>query len=191
MSLIIQYASKFLLTFAILGILGYLGYWAFKRYKPGKEAIYRIMLLAYLGAIFCTTVLPKVDFGVYTQTGKPYFEILSRTNEMRGLNLIPFQTIFEEITGIPGLALEDRLPVAVLNILGNLLLYIPVGFLLPRAYKKFARLKSILLFGLTLSCAFEILQYLFGGSADIDDVLLHLVGLAAGHGLRKLVKRSL
>ena len=191
MSLIIQYASKFLLTFAILWILGYLGYLAFKRRKPGKEAIHRIMFLAYLGAIFCITVLPKVDFGVYTQTGKPYFEILSRTNEMRGLNLIPFRTILEEITGIPGLAPEDRLPIAALNILGNLLLYVPVGFLLPRAYKKFARLGTVLLFGLILSCIFEILQYLFGGSADIDDVLVRFVGLAAGYGLRKLVKKSL
>lgn len=191
MSLIIQYASKFLLTFAILWILGYLGYLAFKRRKPGKEAIHRIMFLAYLGAIFCITVLPKVDFGVYTQTGKPYFEILSRTNEMRGLNLVPLRTILEEITGIPGLAPEDQLPIAVLNILGNLLLYVPVGFLLPRAYKKFAKLGTVLLFGLILSCIFEILQCLFGGSADIDDVLVHLVGLAAGYGLGKLVKESL
>lgn len=191
MSLILQYAFKFLLTFFVLAILGYLGCFAVKRHNPGKKAIWQIALWTYLGAIFCTTVLPDVDFGIYTQTGKPYFEILSRTNEMRGLNLIPFRTILEEITGIPGLAPEDRFSIALLNILGNLLLYVPVGFLLPRAYKKFAKLGTVLLFGLILSCIFEILQYLFGGSADIDDVLVHLVGLAAGYGLGKLVKESL
>ncbi len=190
MSLILHYAFKFLLVFFVLAILGYLGCFAVKRCKPRKEVVYRLAFWAYLGAIFCVTVLPDVDFGIYTQTGKPYFDILFRSAEMRGLNLIPFRTILEEITGIPGLAPGDRLPIAVLNILGNLLLYVPVGFLLPRAYKKFAKLGTVLLFGLVLSCAFEILQYLFGGSADIDDVLLHLVGLAAGYGLRKLAKKS-
>ena len=190
MSLIIQYASKFLLAFAILGILGYLGYFAFKRHKPERKDICRIILWAYLGTIFCITVLPDADFGIYTQTGKPYFNILTRTAEMRGLNLIPFRTILEEITGIPGLAPEDRLPIALLNILGNLLLYVPAGFLLPWAHKKFTKLGTVLLFGLALSCAFEILQYLFGGSADIDDALLHLVGLAAGYGLWKLKREA-
>ena len=188
MSLVLHYTFKLLLIFFALGILGYLGCFAVKRCKPRKEAVCRLAFWAYLGAIFCVTVLPDVDFGIYTQTGKPYFDILFRSAEMRGLNLIPFRTILEEITGIPGLVPGDRLPIAVLNILGNLLLYVPVGFLLPRAYKKITCLKSVLIFGLVLSCAFEILQYLFGGSADIDDVLLHLIGLAAGYGLRRLVK---
>lgn len=188
MSLFLQYTSKLLLTFFILAILGYLGWFAFKQHKTGKEVIWRIVLWAYVGAIFCNTVLPDVDFGIYTQTGKPYFHILSRTAEMGGLNLIPFRTILEEIRGIPGLTAEDRLPIAMLNILGNLLLYVPVGFLLPAGKK--SRLLSVLLFGLILSCGFEILQYLFGRSADIDDVLLHLLGLAAGYGLWKLRKKS-
>lgn len=189
MSLILPYACKFLFTFLVLAILGYLGCCVAKGHKPGKRIIWQIALWAYLGAIFCVTVLPDVDFGIYTQTGKPYFEILSRTNEMRGLNLIPFRTILEEITGVPGLAPEDRLPIALLNLLGNLLLYVPVGFLLPRVHKKFAKLGTVLLFGLVLSCAFEILQYLFGGCADIDDVLLRLMGLAAGYGLGKRMKK--
>lgn len=184
MSLIIQYAGEILFICFIVVVFSYLGYRIFKHRNPDKETFLRILLWAYLGAIFCVNVLPNMDFGIYTQTGKPYFHIPARASEMSRLNLIPFRTISEEISGIPGLAVEDKCIIATLNILGNLLLYIPVGFLL--SMNKRLRISRALLLGVLLSCLFEILQYFSGRSADIDDLLLQLLGFAAGYGFCKL-----
>ncbi|MGC4111297.1 MAG: VanZ family protein [Nocardioides sp.] len=87
----------------------------------------------------------------------------------------------------------------VVNVLGNLALFVPFGWLvaLLALYDPAARASRGLLRGfmggLVLSVAVETAQYLLGRSADIDDVLLNtggaLVGAAIGVALSR-IRRS-
>lgn len=76
---------------------------------------------------------------------------------------------------------------AIRNLGGNIILFVPLGFLLPRV---FPRLQGL---GKTLGCVagiitcVEILQ-LFSllGYCDVDDLILNTLGAAMGYGLHRL-----
>ena len=91
----------------------------------------------------------------------------------RSLNYIPFFTISGYITG--GNAL-----LAISNVLGNIVLFIPCGIYVFLFSKKKNFIPCILLV-MGLSLGVEAIQYLFGlGSTDIDDLILNTIGGAVG-----------
>ena len=71
------------------------------------------------------------------------------------------------------------------NIIGNILLFIPLGILLSFAITKFHSLKRILVFAFCLSLSIESIQFFsrFLGNfrvVDIDDILLNTLGACIG-----------
>lgn len=77
---------------------------------------------------------------------------------------------------------------ALKNLLGNLLPFIPFGFLLPIAYP---RIKAFLV-GMFAVLFIEIFQYMTRlGSFDIDDIILNMVGVLSGYGTFGLVNHVL
>ena len=76
---------------------------------------------------------------------------------------------------------------ALKNLLGNLLPFIPFGFLLPIAYP---RIKALV--GMFAVLFIEIFQYMTRlGSFDIDDIILNMVGVLSGYGTFGLVNHVL
>ncbi|MDV4150770.1 VanZ family protein [Clostridium sp. AL.422] len=90
----------------------------------------------------------------------------------RSVNLIPFNTIIEYISG-KTTNLKDF---AFINLVGNIFVFIPLGVYLP-LIKKDKSLKSNFLF-IFIACLFvEIIQWVLCiGAADIDDIILNCLG---------------
>ena len=66
------------------------------------------------------------------------------------------------------------------NLLGNIILFIPIPFVLAW-YFKMNRFLPILFTGFLISLSIELLQYIFDvGVADIDDIILNTLGTFAG-----------
>ena len=66
------------------------------------------------------------------------------------------------------------------NILLNILLFIPLGFLSGVCFKNW----KVVLFGFLLSALIEFTQYVFFlGYCEADDVLNNTIGIAMGFGL--------
>ena len=66
---------------------------------------------------------------------------------------------------------------ALKNLLGNLLPFIPFGFLLPIAYPRIKAFFKVFLVGMFAVLFIEIFQYMTRlGSFDIDDIILNIVG---------------
>lgn len=63
--------------------------------------------------------------------------------------------------------------------LGNVLLLVPFGFLVPLLWERFRGLR-VLPVGLGFILAVELLQPLTGRSFDVDDILLNFLGVLAG-----------
>ncbi|MBP1988856.1 VanZ family protein [Paenibacillus eucommiae] len=102
---------------------------------------------------------------------------------IRSLNLIPFASIVDMLLD----ATLDWMRLAQ-NLLGNIVLFMPLGVFLALLYKK--ALKSVLLCGLGLSLLLEIIQFVFIlGSSDVDDIILNAAGTAAGLYLYRLMER--
>ncbi len=70
----------------------------------------------------------------------------------------------------------------VVNFLGNIVAFLPIG-LLPAALRpRSARLRDSVLFCVTLSCLIEAVQYVIGRRfADVDDILLNTIGGLLGY----------
>ncbi|MFB9327096.1 VanZ family protein [Paenibacillus aurantiacus] len=96
----------------------------------------------------------------------------SQRSIMRSINLIPFYSISEFISG--GSAnLKDF---AFANVAGNILIFIPVGGYLA-LFKNKKNAAFNLLTIVIVSLLVEIIQGLLGiGTADIDDVILNSLG---------------
>lgn len=104
------------------------------------------------------------------------------TRGMARVNLTPFATLrlFYRVGGTA----------AKINLLGNLLVFVPLGLLPPMIWKKCRGLMYGILPGFLFSLSVECLQYFTGRSVDIDDLLLNTLGAAAGWLLWKLFPRK-
>lgn len=93
-----------------------------------------------------------------------------------GVNLTPFHTIASYFT----LSLQGE-GYALLNLLGNICLFIPLGIFLPYFFPKMRKLGWFLLVCVLVLIGVETIQVLTRtGSGDIDDVILNLLGALCG-----------
>ena len=71
--------------------------------------------------------------------------------------------------------------------IGNILMYLPFGFLHP-SFRKDRPWKTILA-GMSVSIGIELLQPVFGRRFDINDIILNGIGVIASTGIYYLFKR--
>lgn len=93
-------------------------------------------------------------------------------------NFIPFKTIFYYLFTSTDLSFNVR----IANLAGNVIGFMPFGFLMPILSKRYLNLKVITLATFCLSLAFELTQLIFGfGSFDVDDLILNTLGGVLGY----------
>lgn len=97
-------------------------------------------------------------------------------------NLIPFITIKRYITLIQYTSNILLVKHAIVNLLGNIIMFVPLGVFLPIIYKK-ARNYLIFLFFIIVSISFiEVVQlFTLLGSCDIDDLIFNTFGATVGY----------
>ena len=118
----------------------------------------------------------------YTE-GVPYWDQVAQQ-----LNLIPFRTL-RLFAGLLDSGIQSHIRMAVINLGGNIIMFIPLGFLLPKVFPTLGSLPRILLTTAAIISAAELIQlFTLVGSCDIDDLILNLMGAAVGYGLHKLTK---
>ena len=138
---------------------------------PTRERIQKAVRMAavLLFAVYFSFLLYRLFFYAYGQ----YF----RFHDVVSYNLIPFKTIGNYIFS----ASTTDIDVWFFNLFGNILAFMPLGFLLPIIFTKMRSYKKIALVTLLVSSAIEIAQYLVRlGVADIDDVILNTAGGVLG-----------
>lgn len=105
-------------------------------------------------------------------------------------NLIPFETIALFARLLDSANPEFR-KFAVINLFGNVIMFIPLGFLLPKVFHRQNRLWKVLLTTALLIIGVELAQLLtLLGSFDTDDLILNVLGAAIGYGFYKLYDKG-
>ncbi len=97
------------------------------------------------------------------------------------INLRPFHTIDNYLSVILHKPDSPYFQQCVIELVGNLVLFIPAGWLLPKLFRKMRRFFPF--FFTCLGCIFliETLQLLsLLGHFDIDDVILNMTGILIG-----------
>ena len=108
----------------------------------------------------------------------------------RQINLSPFHTINAFLRSfLHGGLTQKRL--AIVNLVGNVIMFVPFGLLLPDLYKGFRPFFRFFLKCLALICLVEIFQLVtLLGILDIDDVILNMVGFSLGYGIYKILPQG-
>ena len=79
---------------------------------------------------------------------------------------------------------------ALLNLIGNTAMFIPLGIVWPAVFKKLNTHGKVILAGVGVSLTIEVLQLpFFGRSTDIDDLILNTLGFLIGYGIYLLVRK--
>ena len=93
---------------------------------------------------------------------------------------IPFKTIFGYVREV--IARRWMLGLAIRNVLGNFILFYPMGIFLPCLFRSVRTVKKSLLIALCTILSVEIVQLVFRlGIFDIDDLILNITGWILGY----------
>ena len=95
------------------------------------------------------------------------------------INLLPFVYLFDYPT----------LNEALLNLIGNTAMFIPLGIVWPSVFKKLDTPAKVIAAGVGFSFCIEILQLPFYDRvSDVDDLILNSLGYMIGYGIYAGVK---
>ena len=90
-------------------------------------------------------------------------------------NLVPFKTILPYLLG------EKGLLIGAINLLGNIVLLVPIGFLVPFVFRNMTWKKTLVL-AVAAGFFIEGMQVVLHlGIFDIDDVILNAIGVVIGY----------
>ena len=129
-----------------------------------------LKLLLYITFVIYLAALNKILFGGF----RGYIEYA-----FYSVNLVPFSTIMSYINAIANNTMNIDIPVK--NLLGNLLLFLPMGIYLPCILKKLRSFKSTMLCIFILLVGVELIQFVtMRGAFDIDDLILNMLGALIG-----------
>lgn len=131
-------------------------------HRPSRrQAFWQLVLALYLAAVYNVAGAPEL----------PY--LYPRLN----INWIPFWDI---TSGARTYLINSGL---------NILLFVPLGFLLPLLWKEFRRRRTMCFTGFLLSLGIELAQLLNYRISDVDDLIMNTLGAWLGYELLMLLSR--
>lgn len=139
--------------------------------KNLKNKIILFVFCVYILCIILLTILPPRHFQP-DNFRIDWSSIKSIINS--SVNLIPFATISRYLRIISW-------NVAINNLIGNVLLFLPFGILLPSIWEKMRKWSIIAITTLLISVTIEVMQLFLGRRTDIDDVILNVSGAMLGY----------
>ncbi len=149
----------------MLSVLGPLILWRLWRSKKIKtKPLHEIgltLLVLFTVGLASQTVLPKL-----TQQTPGGWD---------GINLIPFHILRETYIEVTR---YGNVEYFLINFLGNIGIFMPLGFLPPLLWR--LRNGQVLLLGFSVSLTIELMQLFLPRSTDVDDLLLNTLGTLLG-----------
>ena len=119
----------------------------------------------------------------------PAFDYAQQLREH--MNLVPFHTIGNYWQVVKRMEFTSLFYHCVINLAGNVLLFIPIGYFMPRLWPFLRNFFSFLLACVMAVTLVELLQLVtLLGSLDIDDLILNLFGMLVGYTLYMILNKG-
>ena len=138
----------------------------------------------FLVGLFSQTIIPKLDFGVGGIS-------ITNGNLLGEINLIPGKVFID--TWRESMVGGYWLYFAI-NFIGNICLFVPIGFCVPLLWNK-SSLPKTLLVGFLISLFIELCQLPQARGTDIDDLWINTLGAMIGYllyvGVCRIAKQFL
>ena len=138
-----------------------------RRVSLRREALLAALVL-YAGVVAAVTVIPE----------------RATTDNATRVNVVPLMSVMACVTGIDGPPEAPQF--CVENVVGNVLLFMPFGALLPAVSRRFRPAAAVVFFALLVSASIEAVQLAerrigVGRTVDVDDVLWNVIGACIGY----------
>lgn len=168
------YINRYFLLMAV-----FLPLWCIIR-RPWKHwSLHEGCLMAFAALLF--SLLCLVLRGTWAAPGDMLASALHRLRTGEGIQLRLFHTITRQLW-------YARREEMLINIWGNILLFIPYGFFLPLLWKRYRHPLQLSLMCLLLPLSIETCQLFIRRMTDVDDLLLNFAGGMIGGGVFALVR---
>lgn len=190
MNLILDYLADMLVTLtAAIPLYALIRFALFKLNKK-RAGMPQELLLAvfviYLVWLASETVFPELVFEIRDVGGQktlrlfePFMSAAERLRTNTAINFIPLRTMKRYIH-------FKNIGRSMVNLVGNVVIFIPLGMLIPLLWKKMRSFFKVSAVGLACTCCIEFIQLFIGRSVDIDDIILNLTGAMAGYAIALL-----
>lgn len=149
--------------------------------RPWREKSVRGWVEAGFAA-FMAGLLALALQGQYQTPAAMVRSAAGRIESGAGINLVPFRTI-------AGFFRLFSLDAFLVNIVGNIVMFIPWGFGLVLLWKRKQKVLSVVLHSLALPVFIETCQLFIGRSVDVDDLILNFAGGCLGAVLYLVVRK--
>lgn len=146
--------------------------------RPVREFVLAVFVLFMLGLLTLTFRNGQEAF-----SAKRFVHAWRRLKYGIGVNLVPFRTIKRYLKYASN---PDLIRV---NIVGNIVMFIPWGFGLPLLWKRFRPMVKVGLWAFLLPLFIEFCQLFIGRTVDVDDIILNFMGGVLGGILYALIRK--
>lgn len=161
----------------------------FALYKQNKVSnilreVVLFLFLIYFLLLLSLTVFKGFGIEYYNQ----FDSYMYKSKGILGIiNIIPFKDTIETLIG-------GQVPIQMplRNIFGNVLLFVPLGFIIPILFNKYDKLSKILTLGFVSSLSIECVQLFVGYNiCDVDDLIFNTTGAVLGLLCYRIFKKLL
>lgn len=137
-----------------------------------------IVFITLCVGIASQTIIPKIEFGVNNG--------ILDDNLLGEINLIPGKVFFDTYKEC---FVNGYWPYFIINFIGNICLFAPIGFLIPILWNKIS-IKKIIIVSICASAFIELCQLPQARGTDIDDIWINLLGALLGYGIYLFIIRK-
>jgi glycopeptide antibiotics resistance protein len=140
-----------------------------------RKAIYKTLNIIFF--IYSCVMIWQVFVGPY----RSYSGI-------RRYNIYPLKTITDYLANSE----RYNFNILFINLAGNIITFIPLGFFISILFKRFNNTRAIIMFSIVITIIIEAMQFILNvGVFDIDDIILNIVGCTLGYVLHKIMRYGL
>lgn len=170
----------------LLTIIGWCMY-RFNLYKRSKSInILRECVLLLFIIYFLVLLSITVFKGFSIDFNNQFDSYMYKSKGIFGIiNIVPFKDTIETLT-------SGKVPIKMplRNIFGNILIFMPLGFIIPIIFNNYNKLSKIINLGFISSLSIEIVQLFVGYNiCDIDDLIFNTTGAVLGFLCYKVFER--
>lgn len=168
--------SSFIIV-ALISMALWIIYRLYNVVKNKRINIAREIILFIFFVYFLFLLLLTIFKGGRIEFSNQFNSFMYREHGLLGIiNIVPIKetinTFMHSETGMRN---------SLRNLIGNILVFMPLGFFMPLLFDKFNNLKKVLKVGCLSSLAIELSQLFVGSNVcDIDDVIYNTLGALAG-----------
>ena len=168
--------SSFIIV-ALISMALWIIYRLYNVVKNKRINIAREIILFIFFVYFLFLLLLTIFKGGRIEFSNQFNSFMYREHGLLGIiNVVPIKetinTFMHSETGMRN---------SLRNLIGNILVFMPLGFFIPLLFDKFNNLKKVLKVGCLSSLAIELSQLFVGSNVcDIDDVIYNTLGALAG-----------